>query len=60
MVQTLTREWEATELKLKTSLNNQVNKINNEIIKIKNEIKEIESKLDVQDDAFYGFLEEKH
>jgi hypothetical protein len=57
MVQTLTREWEATELKLKTSLSNQVNKINNEIIKIKTEIKEIEDKLNVQHDAFYGYLE---
>ncbi|MBK7667604.1 MAG: ATP-binding protein [Sphingobacteriaceae bacterium] len=57
MVQTLTREWEALELKLKTSLNNQVNKINNEIIKIKTEIKEIEDKLNVQHDAFYGYLE---
>ena len=57
MVQTITREWEAMELKLKTSLNNQVNKINNEIIKIKTEIKEIEDKLNVQHDAFYGYLE---
>jgi hypothetical protein len=57
MVQTLTREWEATELKLKTSLSNQVSKINNEIIKIKTEIKEIEDKLNVQHDAFYGYLE---
>lgn len=57
MIQTLQREWENTEQRLKSSLSNQVNKINNEIIKIKTEIKEIESKLDVQHDAFYGFLE---
>lgn len=57
MVQTLTREWEATELKLKTSLSNHVSKVNNEIIKIKAEIKEIEDKLNVQHDAFYGYLE---
>lgn len=57
MVQTLQREWEATEAKLKSSLSNQVNKINNEIVKVKNEIKEIEGKLNVQHDAFYGFLE---
>lgn len=57
MIQTIQREWEATELKLKTSLNNQVNKINNEIIKLKTEIKEIEDKLNVQHDAFYGYLE---
>lgn len=57
MIATLQREWEALELKLKTSLNNQVNKINGEIIKIKAEIKEIEDKLNVQHDAFYGYLE---
>ncbi len=57
MIQTIQREWENTESKLKGSLSNQVNKINNEIIKIKNEIKELEGKLDVQNDAFYGFLE---
>jgi hypothetical protein len=57
MVQTLQREWEALEVKLKTSLSNRVNQTNNEIIKIKNEIKDIEAKLNVQHDAFYGFLE---
>ncbi len=57
MVQTLQREWEALETKLKTALNNRVNQTNNEIIKIKNEIKDIETKLNVQHDAFYGFLE---
>jgi hypothetical protein len=57
MVQTLQREWEALELKLKSSLNNRVNQTNNEIIKVRNEIKEIESKLNIQHDAFYGFLE---
>ena len=57
MVQTLQREWEALEVKLKTSLSNRVNQTNNEIIKIKNEIKDIEGKLNVQHDAFYGFLE---
>ncbi|MDP1801017.1 MAG: ATP-binding protein [Bacteroidota bacterium] len=57
MVQTLQREWEALELKLKSSLSNRVNQTNNEIIKLKNEIKDIEVKLNVQHDAFYGFLE---
>jgi len=57
MIQTLQREWEQTEAKLKSSLSNQVNKINNEIIKLKTEIKEVEGKLDVQHDAFYGYLE---
>jgi hypothetical protein len=57
MVQTIQREWEALELKLKSSLTNRVSQTNNEIIKIKNEIKEIEEKLNVQHDAFYGFLE---
>jgi hypothetical protein len=57
MVQTLQREWEALEVKSKSSLTNRVNQTNNEIIKLKNEIKEVESKLNVQHDAFYGFLE---
>lgn len=57
LVQTLQREWEQTEAKLKASLSNQVNTINNEIIKLKNEIKEVEGKLEVQHDAFYGYLE---
>lgn len=57
MIQTLQREWEQTESKLKSSLSNQVNKINNEIIKLKTEIKEVEGKLEVQHDAFYGYLE---
>lgn len=57
MVQTIQREWENLETKLKTSLTNRVNQTNNEIIRIKNEIREIESKLNVQHDAFYGFLE---
>lgn len=57
MVVTLQREWEALETKLKTSLSNRVNQTNNEIIKVKNEIKDIEEKLNVQHDAFYGFLE---
>ncbi len=57
MVQSIQREWENLETKLKTSLGNRVNQINNEIQKIKDDIKEIESKLNVQHDAFYGFLE---
>ncbi len=57
MIQTLQKEWENTEGKLKSSLSNQLSKINNEIIKKKTEIKEIESKLSSQADAFYGYLE---
>lgn len=57
MVQTLQREWEALELKVKNSLSNRANQTNNEIIKVKTEIKEIEEKLNIQHDAFYGFLE---
>ena len=57
VVATIQREWENTESRLKTSLVNRVNQTNNEIIRIKNEIKEIEAKLNVQHDAFYGFLE---
>src|ERR1051326_2784843 len=57
MVSTLQREWEALEQRLKTSLNNRINQTNNEIIKIRTEIKDIEEKLNVQHDAFYGYLE---
>ncbi|MCA6435976.1 MAG: ATP-binding protein [Bacteroidota bacterium] len=57
MVQTIQREWEALELKIKTALNNKINQSNADIIKLKTEIKEIESKLNVQHDAFYGYLE---
>jgi hypothetical protein len=44
-------------LKIKTALNNKINQSNADIIKLKTEIKEIESKLNVQHDAFYGYLE---
>jgi hypothetical protein len=57
MIQTLQREWENAETKIKTSLSNAVTKINNEIVKKKEEIKEIERKLNAQADAFYGYLE---
>lgn len=57
IAQTMQREWEALEQKLKSSLSNRINQTNNEIIKLKNEIKDIEGKLNVQHDAFYGFLE---
>ncbi|MBS1636923.1 MAG: ATP-binding protein [Bacteroidetes bacterium] len=57
MVQTLQKEWEALELKLKTSLQNQIQKTNNEIIRVKTEIRQIEDKLNVQHDALYGYLE---
>jgi len=57
MANTLQREWEALEQKLKSSLSNRINQTNNEIIKIKTEIREIEEKLNVQHDAFYGYLE---
>jgi len=57
MVHSIQREWENLETKLKTSLGNRVNQINNEVQKIKEDIKEIENKLNVQNDAFYGFLE---
>jgi hypothetical protein len=57
MVQTIQREWEALELKIKTALNNKINQTNTEVVKLKTEIKEIENKLNVQHDAFYGYLE---
>ena len=57
LIHSIQREWESLETKLKTSLGNRVNQINNEIQKIKTDIKDIEEKLNVQHDAFYGFLE---
>ncbi|MBC7863892.1 MAG: ATP-binding protein, partial [Bacteroidia bacterium] len=57
LIQTLQREWENAETKIKTSLSNTLSKVNNEIAKKKEEIKEIERKLSSQHDAFYGFLE---
>ncbi len=57
MVNTLQREWEALEQKLKSSLSNRINQTNNEILKVKAEIQEIENKLNIQHDAFYGYLE---
>ena len=47
------------EVKLKSSLSNQIQKTNNEIIRVKTEIKSIEEKLNVQHDALYGYLEMK-
>ena len=57
LVHSIQREWETLETRLKTSLSNKVNQINNEIQKVKDDIKTIEGKLNVQHDAFYGFLE---
>ncbi len=57
MVQTIQREWEALELKIKTALNSKINQTNLEVVKLKTEIKEIENKLNVQHNAFYGYLE---
>lgn len=57
LVQTMQKEWESLEQKLKGSLSNQIQKTNNEIIRIKTEIKAIEEKLNVQHDALYGYLE---
>ncbi len=57
LVQSNQKEWESLELRLKTSLTNQIQKTNNEIIRVKTEIKTIEEKLNVQGDALYGYLE---
>ncbi|MBS1653018.1 MAG: ATP-binding protein [Bacteroidetes bacterium] len=57
LIQTIQREWENAEGKLKLALSTKINQSNNEIISLKNEIKEIESKLNVQADALYGYLE---
>lgn len=57
MISTIQREWEGLETRLKTSLGNRINQTTTEINKIKEEIKQIEGKLNVQHDAFYGYLE---
>lgn len=57
LVQTLQREWEHHEQKLKSALQLQVQHSQNEIEKLKTEIQTIEGKLSIQHDALYGFLE---
>lgn len=57
MIQTLQKEWENAEGKLKLSLSNQINQTNIDIIAKKESIKNIDLKLHAQADAFYGYLE---
>jgi hypothetical protein len=57
IINTLQREWEDAENKLKTNVANAITKVSNETVKKKEEIREIESKLNAQADAFYGYLE---
>lgn len=60
MVATLQKEWEAGEHKLKTQLTEKIDKVNEAINAKKEEIKKIESKLNIQADAFYGYLEKNY
>jgi hypothetical protein len=60
MVASLQKEWEAGELKLKSQLTGKIEKVNEEINVKREEIKKIEAKLNVQADAFYGYLEKNH
>ncbi|MFI5164501.1 MAG: ATP-binding protein, partial [Bacteroidia bacterium] len=57
LVLTLQKDWEGSELKLKSQLTGKIEKVNEEINAKREEIKKIEAKLNVQADAFYGYLE---
>ncbi len=54
---TLQKEWESSELKLKSQLSAKIDNVNQDIAIKKEEIQKIEAKLNVQADAFYGYLE---
>jgi hypothetical protein len=56
----LQKEWETAELKLKSQLSARIDKANEEITVKKEEIKRIEERLNIQADAFYGYLEKNH
>jgi hypothetical protein len=60
LVQSLQKEWENSELKLKSALNAEIEKGNTYITQKKEEIKVIEEKLNIQADAFYGYLEKNY
>lgn len=60
LVLTLQKEWETNELKLKSALSTRIDKANEEITAKKEEIRKIEERLNIQADAFYGYLEKNH
>jgi chromosome segregation ATPase len=60
MVATLQKEWETAEQKLKSQLLDRIEKANEAIIAKKEEIKKIEERLNIQNDAFYGYLEKNY
>jgi hypothetical protein len=60
MVATLQREWETAEQKLKAQLIDRIEKANEAIAAKKDEIKKIEERLNIQNDAFYGYLEKNY
>ncbi len=60
MALTQQKEWETAELKLKSQLSARIDKANAEITAKKEEIKKIEERLNIQADAFYGYLEKNH
>lgn len=57
LLHTLQKEWEAVELKLKSQFSNRIDEVNAAVKLRKEEISKIDSKLNIQSDAFYGFLE---
>ncbi|HXB39735.1 MAG TPA: ATP-binding protein [Bacteroidia bacterium] len=60
LVISMQKEWETAELKLKSQLSARIDKANEEITAKKEEIKRIEERLNIQADAFYGYLEKNH
>lgn len=60
MAATLQREWETAEQKLKSQLIDRIEKANEAISAKKDEIKKIEERLNIQNDAFYGYLEKNY
>ncbi|MBS1646612.1 MAG: ATP-binding protein [Bacteroidetes bacterium] len=60
LIQSLQKEWEGSEQKLKTELNKEIEACNTYISCKKEEIKTIEEKLNIQADAFYGYLEKNY
>lgn len=60
LVATLQKEWETAEQKLKSQLIDRIEKANEAITAKKEEIKKIEERLNIQNDAFYGYLEKNY
>lgn len=56
-VESLQKEWQRTEEQLQQKFEHIAQHIQSQIEQLKKEIAQIDSKLNIQEDAFYGFLE---